>query len=502
MSVFSNDRSNKVRKNSRTMSASVPSKTSGESRPDAANASSRVFLNFLAVGSGEVIARLLAFAATLYVARHVGAAGYGVVAFVSGITLYLAKIADFGIETIGADEIAKNRNEITRYGSAILSKRLMVALALAGSAIAVVQLFVPEPERTLFTIYFLTLLPIAASTKWIHMGLESARPVGLWRVAGEAVTLVLVVGFVANPTHLWRIPAAMLIGEMVVAGALLWLLRRQGYPLSLRWNPETAVPVLKRAVPVLIQIVAGLLLYNMNLVFLRAMRSSEAVGFFAASHVPVSFLANICTAYGMTLLPTLARMVRRSTEERSLYHTALAQIFAVTLPISVGCSFLAHRIIQLAYGSAYPDSGPILQILVWVILLYPFRLVCWCALIAHGHQALVLRACAYSVLANVVLNLILIPPYGTYGAAIAAVAAEFVAGALTLQSGVKQGLPMASHSRFWRPIVAVLIMSGTLWALGDVHFVFQLAAGVAAYSLALLSVGGIKLRDGVPALAV
>ncbi|MBM2812810.1 MAG: rane protein involved in the export of O-antigen and teichoic acid, partial [Chloroflexi bacterium] len=272
----------------------------------------RVVLNFAALSSSEAVARIIAFGGMLYVARRVGAANYGAIAFVSGLTLYLAKIADFGIDTIGAVEIAKRRDEIPRLGSAILGMRCTLAVVVALAAIGGAQIWLPEPERTVLSVFALTILPIAASTKWIHLGLEGALPIGVWRVAGEVLTLALIVGFVRDATHLWRVPAAVLVGDSLMTGMLGWLLVRQGYGLRPRWDPKTAVPIFVRALPVVGQILSGLFIYNSSVVFLRVMRSAEAVGLYAAAYALISFLANICSLYGMSLLPTLARLGRRS----------------------------------------------------------------------------------------------------------------------------------------------------------------------------------------------
>ena len=64
--------------------------------------------NFLALVSGEAISRVIAFVAVVYIARVLGADGYGVIAFAVGINLYLSKIADFAIEWVGSREIARN----------------------------------------------------------------------------------------------------------------------------------------------------------------------------------------------------------------------------------------------------------------------------------------------------------------------------------------------------------------------------------------------------------
>jgi O-antigen/teichoic acid export membrane protein len=482
------------------MSASAKSNSPGEL--GGAHAST-VLQNFLAVGSGEAIARAVAFAGLLYLARRVGAAGYGVIAFSAGITLYLAKIADFGIEMIGTDEIAKHRDSIPRIGSALLGMRFLITVPLILLAFIVIQVSASEPERTVLSLFLLTLLPIAANTKWIHLGLEVGRPVGLWRVVGEVVTLALVVGFIWDTSHLWRMPAAMVVGDVLAVIGLYWLLRRQGHSLGLRWDPKTALPVFKRALPMVGQVMAGLLIYNSDIFFLRVMRSAEAVGFYAAAYALISFLANICTLYGMTLLPTLTRLGKNTDEERNLYHTALAQVFAVTLPISVGGMFVANTVIRLGFGKNYEPSARILEVLIWVVLPYALRVVPWSALIAHGHQQLVFRATAYAVLVNTVLNFILIYFYGVIGAAAATIATELMlAGVLMFRYGVREGLSVAPRRRFWRPVVAVLVMSGALWFLRDAHIGLQLTLAAGTYGLVLLSVGGIKIRDGLPSLAV
>jgi len=370
------------------------------------------------------------------------------------------------------------------------------------AALGVVQLSAGEPERTVLSIFLLTLLPIAASTKWIHLGLEAARPVGFWRVIGEIVTLALVVAFIRDTTHLWRMPAAMVIGDSLVALSLYLLLRRQGHLLTFRWDPKTVSPVFKRALPVMGQLLAGLLIYNSDVFFLRVMRSTEVVGFYAAAYTLISFLVNICTLYGMTLLPALTRLGKNTAEERNLYHTALAQVFAVALPISVGGMFVANAVIQLGFGRNYGASVRILEVLIWSILPFAFRVVPWSALIAHGHQQLVLRATAYAVVANIVLNFVLIHFYGALGAAAATIATELLAGVFTFYYGVREGLTMAPQRRFWRPVVSVLIMSGALWFLRDAHIALQLGAAAGTYGVALFLVGGIKVRDGLPGLAV
>jgi PST family polysaccharide transporter len=312
----------------------------------------------------------------------------------------------------------------------------------------------------------------------------------------------MIVTIVREPAHLWRVPVANVIGDFVVVFVLYWLLVRQRHALRFRWDPALAAPIFRQAMPIVGQLVGGLLIYNSAAIFLRVLTSPEAVGYYAAAYALLSFTDNVCLLYGMTLLPTLTRLGTDRNVQRDLYHTALVQVFTVALPVSVGGMFLAPEIIRLAFGDGYASSGVILQVLIWAVLPYALRMVPWSALIAHGHQRLAWRATAYAVVANLGLNLILIRLYGALGAAAATIATELLVAAFMFYFCQRKAISLAPPQRFWRPVLAATVMSGALWLARDAHFSYQFAVGVITYALTLLSVGALKFRAGLPLLAV
>ena len=456
--------------------------------------------NFLTLGSGEAVSRVIAFGAYVYLARALGAEGYGIIAFAAGITLYLAKVADFAIEAVGTSEVAQAGAVIPRLGSAMLGARFALAVGLIVVSTMVVQFTAPEPDRTVLTLFFLTLLPVAASTKWIHMGLENTVPIGIWRVVGETVFLLLVVSFVHEVADLWRVPLALLAGRTVTDTALYLKLRRSGYRFGLRWDPATVRPMFRRSAPLMGQILMGLLLYNMDLLFLRAFRDAETVGYYAAAYTLISFLANIGMVYGMSVLPAIARHGRRSMEERDLYQTATSEVVAVTLPIAVGGVFVARGIILTGFGAGYLPSVLVLQVLVWVIPTAVLRNVPWAALIARGKTGVLFRATTVAVIVNAVLNVILINLIGLVGAAIATVVAEPFAAVLMYYYASREGLPLISLRRLWPPVVAAAVMAGSLLATDSLGLVPRLTVGVVVYITALALMGRIKLKGYLPVL--
>lgn len=459
--------------------------------------------NFLALVSGEAISRVVAFAVVVYIARVLGADGYGVIAFATGINLYLAKIADFAVEWVGSREIARNPGGLNRLASAITTSRLVLALVLAGFSILLVQLLMPEPDRSVMSLYFLTVIPIAASTRWIHIGLEDTRPVGLARVLGELLGLAIVLVVMQKTAALWVPPVAQIASESLIALLLVTMLRQRGYRFGLTWNIKAAIPVFRAGWPLLVHMLLGLFIYNSDLIFLRVFRDTEVVGYYAAAYTLISLLSNLGMSYGMSLLPAMARQGSGTDSERALYHTGLAQVFAVCLPLSIGGFLLAGPVIAVAFGNEYQDSVPALQFLIWAIPLSVLRNVPWAALISRERQDLLLKAIVVAVFVNILLNTLLIPVYGMQGAALATVVTESVVGLVMLGYAGKQGLPFVSARRLWRPVIAGILMAVALvLTVGDNLFA-GLTVGVLTYILVLSLLGGIRFAKGrLPVLNV
>ena len=456
--------------------------------------------SFLALGTGEVIGRLLAFAAVVHVSRTVGPEAWGVVAVAAAVTLYLSKIVDFGIETVGPNEVVATPGEVGPLVSSLVAARLLIASLLIVVGSGLVLLFLKDPDRISFLAYILTLLPLAASTRWAYLGLHDAGPVALWRILGESVVLVIVLLAVHQAADAWKLPGAILIGDVLTVTALGTLLVKRGYRFQLRVDWTTARRVMLRARPVVLHIVLGLALYNSDLLFLRALRSSEDVGIYAAAYTLISFAGNLGVAYGMSVMPSLATLPRGGPQQRALYHTAVLQSAAIAVPTFVGGAFVARDVMLLVFGGQYAEGGVVLQILLLSIPFFTARLIVFFALVVHAGQQSLVYAIVYALLANIVLNIVLITALGTVGAAWATVTTEALFCALLARFGRTAGLRFPPLKRFWQPVIACFVMGIALVATTEQHPLVRVALGGAVYAVALLVLGALVFRKGVPSL--
>src|SRR5262245_39713343 len=155
--------------------------------------------NFLALGVGEVAARIIAFGATVYMAHVLGPGMYGIIGFATAVLLYLSRVADFGIELSGTRDLARDSNTLQRLAPAVLTIRLAIAVVLIVATSAIALLLLPQPDGRTLALYSLTLLAVAGGTRWVYVGLERASFVPVSRAAGEALMALLVLAFVHGP---------------------------------------------------------------------------------------------------------------------------------------------------------------------------------------------------------------------------------------------------------------------------------------------------------------
>jgi O-antigen/teichoic acid export membrane protein len=459
--------------------------------------------NFFALGAGEIAARLIAFAATAYAARTLGASTYGVIGFAAAVFLYLNRVADFGIELSGARDLARDRNQIRNLASSVLIFRLMIATILVALTSAVAFAVLPYPDSIVLAIYSLALIPVAASTRWIFIGMEESSVVAVARIVGELAMASLIFLLIRIPADIAKVPIAQVVGDSIAAILLIIWLRRRGQRFSLRFDWPAVRPLFRRAWPLVLSALLGLIIYNSGMIFLRAMRGTEDVGYFAAAYMLISFLVNLGLSYRMSLLPTMTRLGHGTPERNALYRSAFAHVFALAVPIALGGFQLAPQIVQLIFGDGYAASVPALQLLILSVPLCLLRDVPSAVMLADAREDQFFRMTAWGAGINLTLNMVLIPRYGMIGAAAATVITEAVRLVLAFGYVRAQRFERRDVAACARVILAAAAMGALLAFANPGVLWLALLLGTAGYFLALVLFGGVRWRrGGLPALNV
>ena len=308
---------------------------------------------FLKLGAGEALAQMISFGATVYLARELGADAYGMIVLATVVMSYIGPVMDSGVELLGVHDVAHDPARLPSLLPTYLGARLLLAGVLILAVDAVGLLLFPRAEGSILAAYVFLLAPMALSTRWVHLGLDHPGIVSISRIASELLTALLIVLLVHSAGDVTRVPFAQIMGELVAAFLLMRALPAVTTTAREFFRPAVIPTLYRRSWPLVMNALLGLVIFNSDSFFLRIYRDSATLGYYAAAYALISFMLNVGRSYQMTLMPAVSRAMNDPDRERSLYHSATAQVFAGVFPVALGGCLVAPRLIPWVFGSEY-----------------------------------------------------------------------------------------------------------------------------------------------------
>lgn len=178
--------------------------------------------------------------------------------------------------------------------------------------------------------------------------------------------------------------------------------------------------------PLMLSGVAVILYMRMDQVMLGKMMGDKEVGIFSSAIRISEIWYFIPSAISTSIYPALIDAKKQGKE---IYVKRLNQIFfwmtAFTLPVAALISISAPHIVSLLYGNEYSEAGRVLSIHIWAGVPLLIGLGYGKAYLIEGLTKLSFYFTFCNAIANISLNLMLIPKYGPEGAAAATAITQF-----------------------------------------------------------------------------
>jgi O-antigen/teichoic acid export membrane protein len=451
---------------------------------------SRALRNTVLVLAAKVVARLVALVTVLAMIRYMKAAPYGAFATLVNYTAIVSVVLDLGFNVLFVREGARRPNEIQRYLRNVMSLRLLMSvvslglLAIALAANGLASLLAPG----------FVLMVLTSYSTLLRNGLYAVQRLGYEAVAVVLESLVLLVlvlyGIKTNQGlsyFVWAYAAQYAFScvyfVIVLAAKRIALIG---------WTFEA--PLLRewfwKGLPFALTFVLTILYFRIDQPLVYALRPHEEAGWYGAAYKPFEALLFIPMTFLSIVFPVLSIYHReRPGELLDAVNRFFKALLLIGWPMSVGIFMLAHPLNYALFGSSYDPSEPALRILALSLGFAFVNNAFIGALSASDHQASFTWAAGWSLVANLALNLALIPTFGYIGASWATVMTEIVLGIVGWTLTARHIGHVAVWQLSWRVVFAGLVMGAAIYPLrnlGGVTMAIPIVLGVAVYGGAVL----------------
>lgn len=390
----------------------------------------KLILNYIYNILYQIVKVILPLITVPYLYAHVGAETLGISDFASNIAQWFILFGILGVNIYGNREIAKVRDN-----KDILSKTFfeIFSMQLINMLIASVLyfLYVRLTVSVNIEIYYLTGIILFASMldiTWFFYGVEDFKKASIRNILVKIVGVSLIIMFVKKPQDLWLYVIINCLSELF--GQFIMFIQLRQYIEIKRIKITDAyrhhlLPTVSLFIPTIAISVYTILDQTM----LGYMYSPLHLNYYKTSMSFIKMFLYFITAIGSVVLPRVANVYHNQSDGSSRVENLIKQTMRIALFLSIPMAIGMAGIARIFIGWYLP-SAPIIANLI--ILGCPIIVFISISNVT-GTQYMVPTGMTkeYSIsvisgaLINLIINLILIPRYGAYGAIVGSIIAEF-----------------------------------------------------------------------------
>lgn len=401
---------------------------------------------FLALG--------LSFATHVLLARGLGPQEFGVYAFTIALLTIVQPIAGGGLGALSIRELASlqskdKSNEIKQnliqnflFISLLISTCLGLMIAIAG------RIFESEISSTLdMSLIVLPAFVLAETMSGVLVGQSKVKiSQFLNEVFRPALFLASLLTLFALINTKFSANAALLLialtSWIAVLAAVFFNPVKIGVSIHLRARRGPWLVILRRSFP--FAMISAMQYFNtrVDILFIGNFMTTADVGVYQIATKIAGFVHMPASLVAILLAPRFSAAYVENSKGRLRHLYFLGQFLAVALGITICLVFVlvGSNMIFWIYGSNYIAAVPPLLLLSVAQVVFSTTAVTTMLLSMTAFEGKVMRALMVGVVGNVILNAILIPQYGTVGAASATsvmwLVTFFILGNSLYRSGV------------------------------------------------------------------
>lgn len=378
------------------------------------------------------------FLAAILLARYLGPEQFGLLSYAISMTAIFASAGHMGLAGLVVREVVKRPGEVHEtLGTTLMLKG--TGMTLGFLLIAAYALLFETVGSTEFWLLLIVALAIPFQSfdvieYWFQSQVE-AKYAAIAKSAGIVVSALLKLGFVIAGASLlpfaFAHAAQFIVGALVLVG--LYRLRARVSLLQWKATFARARELLGQAWVIYLGSIFAVVYMKIDQVMLKWLVGPEEVGVYAVAaqlseawyFVPIAIVASF-----------FPKLIQLHEADNAQFNRRLQQLFdflfLLAIAIALLMNLIAEPLVDLVFGAQYHASASILVIHIWAGAFIFMRALFSRWILIENALMFSLVTQGLGALANVGLNLLLIPAYGGEGAALATLISYAVASYLAL----------------------------------------------------------------------
>lgn len=365
----------------------------------------------------------------------VGTTDYGIYFTLLNLTLILHIVNDFGIRNFTSRYIAQHRHLLDKYFPDLLAMKLGLSIFyLFLTLLAAWYLgYLPKYLMLVLTLMFSRIvISFIDFFRASIIGLGRYRSDSVLSVLHRLVLIILCAIWLWTPNlrlsfsihHFVLLELTALLATLLIAAILLFPHLSN---LRLQFHRHRIVVLLRQSYPYAI-IVFLMMIYNrVDAIMIEQLlpNGKEQVGIYAAAYRLLDAAVMFSFLFANLLLPMFARILKAGEDLQQLLQLSFQLLLTASITGVVAIFFFRIPIMELLYVDATPYWGKILGTLIWSFIAISATHIFGTALLANGSLKALNLLFVGGIVLNILLNLIFIPQYEAYGAALTTTVTQF-----------------------------------------------------------------------------
>ena len=365
----------------------------------------------------------------LLTARYLGPEGYGLLHYAAAYTGFFASFCSLGIDGILVKELTDAPDKEGEILGTALYLRGISSL-LSAAAILCLVFLTDRGDPAVLAVTGCAALGMffqifEVFPYWFQFR-QASRVTALTTLGASLVSAgCKVLWLLQKKTVVWFAFSAA--AEQICAGILLLGAYQFHAGAPLHISRERGRALLKKSCHFILPGLMVAVYAQTDKLMLKALLGQAQTGYYSTA---VSLCGVWCFVLNAIIDAWYPEITRAGNCGEGLFLRRNRQLYAIVFYISAAVSLVlclrAEPLVLLLYGKAYLPAAAPLRILTWYTGFSYLGVARNAWMVCKGRQKYLLRVYAMAAAANVVLNYLLIPRWGTCGAAAASLAAQVV----------------------------------------------------------------------------